>query len=167
MIPESDTKEGQMYESWRIQSQVNTPVLSRDNRWRWCGVAGSRFFAWRPGGASVPQALPELPSLVLIDHEGTGFRTSQRQGSTFAEHSGKVVLTHTPAGQEVRVLSVAEPLCRVVMRWKLDFPEDTLYLGDAWERGYGDLQWRFLQPERVMPWYFAAHRTGNDTSWPE
>jgi alpha-galactosidase len=32
-----------------------------------------------------------------------------------------------------------------------------LFLGDHWERGYGDLQWRFLQPERVMPWYFAAH----------
>jgi alpha-galactosidase len=124
-------------------------------------VVGSSLGA--SGGASVPQALPELPSLVLIDHDGTGFHTSQRQGSTFAERGGRVVLTHTPAGQEVRVSSVAEPLCRVVMRWKLDFPEDTLYLGDAWERGYGDLQWRFLQPERVMPWYFAAHRTGNDT----
>ena len=25
----------------------------------------------------------------------------------------------------------------------------------------GDLQWRFLQPERVMPWYFAAHQAAS------
>jgi alpha-galactosidase len=45
----------------------------------------------------------------------------------------------------------------VIARWEARFPQDTLYLGDAWERSYGDLQWRFLQPERIMPWYFAAH----------
>jgi alpha-galactosidase len=45
----------------------------------------------------------------------------------------------------------------VVLRWETTFPGDTLFLGDNWERGYGDLQWRFLQPERIMPWYFAAH----------
>jgi alpha-galactosidase len=37
-------------------------------------------------------------------------------------------------------------------------PRCTLYLGDHWERGYGDLQWRFLQPDRIMPWYFAAYQ---------
>src|SRR2546428_10068521 len=32
-----------------------------------------------------------------------------------------------------------------------------LILGDAWERGYGDLEWRGWIPDRVMPWYFATH----------
>jgi alpha-galactosidase len=31
------------------------------------------------------------------------------------------------------------------------------FLGDHWERGYGDLEWRGLVGERVMPWYFVAH----------
>ena len=44
-----------------------------------------------------------------------------------------------------------------MLRWEITFPADTLFLGDHWERGYGDLQWRFVQPERIMPWYFAAH----------
>src|SRR6185437_14979273 len=30
-------------------------------------------------------------------------------------------------------------------------------LGDQWERSYGDLEWRGLVPDRVMPWYFAIH----------
>jgi alpha-galactosidase len=46
----------------------------------------------------------------------------------------------------------------VVARWEAGFSQDTLYFGDAWERSYGTLQWRFLQPERIMPWYFAAHQ---------
>jgi alpha-galactosidase len=31
-----------------------------------------------------------------------------------------------------------------------------LLLGDAWERGYGDLEWRAFVPDRIMPWYCAA-----------
>ncbi len=31
-------------------------------------------------------------------------------------------------------------------------------LGDAWERSYGDLGWRNVVPERVLPWYCAIHR---------
>jgi hypothetical protein len=34
---------------------------------------------------------------------------------------------------------------------------DALVLGDAWERSYGDLQWRHLQPERLLPRYWIAH----------
>ena len=51
------------------------------------------------------------------------------------------------------------------MRWETRFPEDTLFLGDAWERSYGDLQWRFLEPERVMPWYFTAHHEATRRSF--
>ena len=30
-------------------------------------------------------------------------------------------------------------------------------LGDHWERGYGDLEWRGVVPERPMPWFFLTH----------
>lgn len=30
-------------------------------------------------------------------------------------------------------------------------------LGDAWERAYGDLQWKAPEETDVMPWYFAAY----------
>nr|WP_238351186.1 hypothetical protein [Kribbella shirazensis] len=49
------------------------------------------------------------------------------------------------------------------MRWSEKLPAEALILGDAWERSYGDLQWRHRQPERLLPWYFLAHdpRTGS------
>jgi alpha-galactosidase len=31
-----------------------------------------------------------------------------------------------------------------------------LVFGDAWGRGYGDLEWRGWVPDRVMPWYCAT-----------
>ena len=45
---------------------------------------------------------------------------------------------------------------RVRIRWHGAFPEGWRYLGDHWERSYGDLEWRGLAGERLMPWYFLA-----------
>ncbi|HEY3341479.1 MAG TPA: hypothetical protein VGK81_05650, partial [Anaerolineae bacterium] len=56
---------------------------------------------------------------------------------------------------DVRAPGVA--LRRIHLRWHAEFPVDTRYLGDAWERGYGDLEWRACVPERIMPWYFLAY----------
>jgi len=44
----------------------------------------------------------------------------------------------------------------VTFGWKGDPPPDWKYLGDAWERSYGELEWQPLDPEREMPWYFLA-----------
>jgi alpha-galactosidase len=44
----------------------------------------------------------------------------------------------------------------VLVCWKAQLPPSWKYLGDAWERAYGDLEWKPLDPERAMPWYFLA-----------
>ncbi len=77
-------------------------------------------------------------------------------------HSSPTSPTHirlerAPNQLAIFVASPAQPLSRVVLRWPHQFPSSALYLGDHWERGYGDLQWRHLQPQRVLPWYFLAH----------
>jgi alpha-galactosidase len=109
--------------------------------------------------------LPELPTRVLIEHDGNQLKTTDRQGSRFTSDRAVVNLVTTSAGQEVRVTCPSGPLSRVVLRWEINLPGDTLYLGDHWERGYGDLQWRFLQPDRIMPWYFAAHQTTSGSTF--
>ncbi|MBR6739534.1 MAG: hypothetical protein IKM04_00490 [Clostridia bacterium] len=50
----------------------------------------------------------------------------------------------------------------IMLRWNIKTDEDTLVLGDAWERSYADLGWRNLSSYRFMPWYFLA-RSGEDT----
>jgi len=111
--------------------------------------------------APMPAALPEQPTRVLVAHEGPDLQTATRSGTRFTTDRAVVSLVTTPQGQDVRVTCPKGPLSRVVLRWETSFSGDTLYLGDHWERSYGDLQWRFLQPERVLPWYFAAHHAAS------
>ncbi len=47
-------------------------------------------------------------------------------------------------------------MSRVGFRWRGALDQARLLLGDAWERGYGDLEWRGMVPDRVMPWYVMA-----------
>ncbi|BCM92059.1 hypothetical protein IAD21_03938 [Abditibacteriota bacterium] len=53
-------------------------------------------------------------------------------------------------------LAASAPIRSLTLRWRGSFPAGTRFLGDAWERGYGDLEWRGLVAERVLPWYFLA-----------
>ena len=119
-------------------------------------------------GASVPAnrapalaVLPELPSRVFLEQNGRRLEAAERQGARFTLGQVAVNLAGAPNGQEIHVACPSGTLSRVVLRWETTFPVDTLFLGDHWERGYGDLQWRFLQPERVLPWYFAAHHAAS------
>jgi alpha-galactosidase len=49
--------------------------------------------------------------------------------------------------------SAGVPVRHVRLRWDRQMPAARI-LGDHWERGYGDLEWRGIVPERVLPWYF-------------
>lgn len=42
------------------------------------------------------------------------------------------------------------------LRWNTPLPKQARILGDAWERGYGDLEWRGISGNRFLPWYFLA-----------
>ena len=110
-----------------------------------------------PTTGVMSPALPELPVRVFVAHEGEELTATDRQGSRFTSRKAVVALVQGDAGLEARVGCPTGPLSRVVLRWEMTFPDGTVFLGDHWERGYGDLQWRFLQPERIMPWYFAGH----------
>ena len=58
----------------------------------------------------------------------------------------------------LRVYLTAEntPVCRVWLTWDGGVSAHARILGDAWERGYGDLEWRGVVPERILPWYVIA-----------
>jgi len=51
-------------------------------------------------------------------------------------------------------------LTRIRVRWQGEFSPGWRFLGDHWERSYGDLEWRGLAGERLMPWYFLAAGSG-------
>jgi len=63
----------------------------------------------------------------------------------------------THDGLETVLTAPAFPIVLVHLRWQVSVKPHLRVLGDAWERSYGDLGWRNLIPERVMPWYFATY----------
>jgi alpha-galactosidase len=74
-------------------------------------------------------------------------------------HGGQVVVEST-VQQDALVLTLAAPSTKIAavhVRWQAQVTPGLRALGDAWERSYGELGWRNLIPERVMPWYFATH----------
>lgn len=60
------------------------------------------------------------------------------------------------ASLHLALFAPSAPVALVRVCWQAPVRPDLLVLGDAWERSYGDLGWRNLIPERVMPWYFAT-----------
>jgi alpha-galactosidase len=60
------------------------------------------------------------------------------------------------SGLPVRITAPDAALMRVRLRWKANVPERWRILNDQWERSYGDLEWRGILGERVLPWYFLA-----------
>jgi alpha-galactosidase len=67
-----------------------------------------------------------------------------------------VSLSPTSGGQRLQLSSPSAAIKRVRLRWRGALDEVRLISGDAWERGYGDLEWRGFVPDRVMPWYVAT-----------
>ena len=65
----------------------------------------------------------------------------------FAQENGQLTVSVTAGHTPVRWLK---------LRWKAEWPDNVRFLGDAWERGYGDLEWRGMSANRFMPWYFCA-----------
>lgn len=58
---------------------------------------------------------------------------------------------------ELFLLANESKPCFIELHWDMVSDENTLVLGDAWERSYGDLGFRRLQDNtRALPWYFLA-----------
>ena len=120
----------------------------------------------RKSGKSLPKPptfldLIRVPdSITAFDHfEKTlvkGITPLSRNGNDWA---GRGVVVEARPERNALILAVESPSTPIVaihVRWQINVPRDLVVLGDAWERSYGELGWRNLIPERVMPWYFAT-----------
>ena len=56
----------------------------------------------------------------------------------------------------IELTSPSKAIKNLYIKWNVSPVSEMRYLGDAWERAYGNLQWLPLDTNRVMPWYFMA-----------
>ncbi|MDF3057793.1 MAG: glycoside hydrolase clan [Rariglobus sp.] len=113
----------------------------------------------------MPDILTPPDAVYILTQNDSRPQRAQR-GQTGWEH-GSVRVDITPLDDRCAAVTVTTvvPLLRVVLRWNGHFPPGTRLLGDAWERSYGDLEWRGATPHRLMPWYFLAHHGDRTTGY--
>jgi alpha-galactosidase len=100
--------------------------------------------------------LVRSPDSVQIQTD-TGMRALQRgTGGEWTGGTVSVSLTPGAAGVAVSLHAPGTQVQRIRFRWRGAVSPEVRIMGDAWERGYGDLEWRGIVADRVMPWYFAS-----------
>jgi len=125
-------------------------------------VLGSASGLLAAGSARV--GLPAANSLPMISGPPDMLSVSTETGSTFLKRNKsswqgqdlEIDIKPEGGGQAVTLRSPTEAVMRIHLRWAQDVPANLLFLGDDWERSYGTLAWRGMEPERIMPWYFLA-----------
>lgn len=91
-----------------------------------------------------------LSSTAIVGLARSGTRWTMPDLAVSTDAVAGAAGAHLPVVVESR----REDLAYLHLRWNWQIDDDPLVLGDAWERSYGDLGWRGLVPERVLPWYF-------------
>lgn len=127
------------------------------------GVAAAAARPQRLRAANTHPSFLEIirpPDFVAVYAEGRPPQRLNRRGERW--QAGDIEVATEPKRQgkgQALLVAVSSPrsaLHRVHLRWSGASREDLRFLGDHWERSYGDLEWRSYVAERVMPWYFLA-----------
>jgi alpha-galactosidase len=106
------------------------------------------------------------PDFAAAYIEGVGRVELSKSGDRWQAKGVEVTTSTRQVGAAKTILVSVEAthsaLERVHLRWLTRLPMDSRFLGDHWERSYGDLEWRGFAADRVMPWYFLL-ATGKQT----
>jgi len=131
-------------------------------------TAGLSISGWERAGRPRAPALQASPSATFLDlirppdtvsvqTTSAAERSLRPAGPNRWEDTGTAVTASlTDGALRIQLSSPSSAVRRLRFRWRGRLDGVQLLMGDAWERGYGDFEWRGFVPDRVMPWYFAA-----------
>jgi alpha-galactosidase len=111
----------------------------------------------RPSSAPAPDIQRNPDSVVVFTDDETVRLT--RSGRRWEAGRTVVELTTGSGAATEITISLQAPdaaVQRLRFRWLGRLPAGSRIMGDHWERSYGDLEWRGIVPDRVLPWYFLA-----------
>ena len=96
-----------------------------------------------------------LPDVVRVITEEDSFLLS-KEDNRFVGKDMEVSFAEKTDNMPVSLKSDKTPIKFIQMRWHGEFNTDCEFMGDSFERGYGDLEWRGFVPNRPYHWYFLA-----------
>ncbi len=102
------------------------------------------------------QSLLRYPDLVrAFGKDHSEIKLEQKTGGVWSA-TGVDIGVHVLEDHVKLTLGSTGKVSRIQIRWKGNLSTVKSFLGDHWERSYGDLEWRGCVPGRTMPWYFLT-----------
>jgi alpha-galactosidase len=96
-----------------------------------------------------------FPNNVFIETEDYYDNMTQKDSGKWSKDNIEVLLKPKNAfSQTISLSSPSIPIRRIHLRWNINISSDIKLLGDAWERGYGNQEWKNISLNNLMPWYF-------------
>nr|WP_293837036.1 hypothetical protein [uncultured Arsenicibacter sp.] len=97
------------------------------------------------------------PDQAWALRNGQWIRLIAGNGNTF--RSNDIVVTIRPNGNAagIYVASPEGPLEAIRLSWKYNLKPAATFLGDHFERSYGDLAWKQQPDTAIQPWYILIH----------
>lgn len=99
----------------------------------------------------------KLPDAVWAQSGTEWFKLKQTNGSEFGYKEIRVRIKTNGDAQSVYVSSPGQQLNAVRLKWEHAVAAGGKFLGDHWERSYGDLQWKSDRSGVKNPWYVAIN----------
>ncbi|HKO14846.1 MAG TPA: hypothetical protein VJU87_01350 [Gemmatimonadaceae bacterium] len=113
------------------------------------------------GGQSHTRGFLDLrraPDRLVVQTRDAERSLRRETAGRWTSADGILVTTAEGAGAlHVTLASPTVAVQRLYLRWRGRMADARLIHGDAWERAYGDLEWRTWVPDRVLPWYVATY----------
>lgn len=100
--------------------------------------------------------LLQPPARISVETDSGYLKLSPAGVETWQAKDIRVLVDFNPDDLTISFEALNTPVQRIYVSWDFVITPGWRFLGDAWERGYGDLEWRGIVPERVMPWYVVA-----------
>ncbi len=100
--------------------------------------------------------LHRQPDSVSVQRGPASDRSLRLVSGRWEDGDVSVLVSPTERDVAIELRAPRTAIRKLRLRWRGRLDDVRWLIGDAWERGYGDLEWRGFVPDRVMPWYVAT-----------
>ncbi|WP_413667356.1 hypothetical protein ACEN9X_23050 [Mucilaginibacter sp. Mucisp86] len=120
-------------------------------------TSAAMLFSKLTYSASNGAAIMNAPDEVWAQSGADWVKLTASNGSHYTYKDISASLKTNGNGLGVYISSPKQELNAVRLKWKHNTSASAKFLGDHWERSYGDLQWKTMASGIKNPWYVIIH----------
>ena len=99
----------------------------------------------------------QMPDEVWGQRDGQWVRLTATSGTAYSHDDLVVTIKPNGKAQAVYVQSPARPLDAIRLKWTYALKPTARFMGDQFERSYGDLAWKKESDTAINPWYVLIY----------